>query len=91
MARNDKTPVTAGVCHCVAPCLVCVCGCQSNTIAPARQPPRSTPPRPGTALVYFLRRYRVELDEWQEGNGGRATQSLIDCCSALINEGVRHG
>ena len=83
--RNDKTPVAPGVCLCAEPCLICAC--KPTTLAPAKQP------RPGTALCAYLRRYRAELDTWQQHHGDRQSQELIDCCTALLNEGKggQHG
>ena len=51
---------------------------------------RRKPPRPGTAVCALAKRYRETLDHWQNKHGAdRHTQSLIDCCSVLINEGCR--
>lgn len=52
---------------------------------------RRKPPRPSTAVCALIKRYRENLDHYQNKCGGdKYTQSLIDCCSAIINEGCRH-
>lgn len=81
MTAKSKTRHAGRVCRCIEPCSVC--DYKSSTPAPPKQP------RPGTALSFLLRRYRSELDAWQEQHGDRQTQGLIDCCSVLLNEAKR--
>lgn len=79
MTRNDKTPVPAGACHCVKPCIDCDC--------------KSTTPRPimGTALRAFLKRYLSDLRTYGMNHGDKITSQMVDCGEFLLVESDRQG
>lgn len=78
---NGKTPDSAGVCQCVVPCLIC-CG-NSTTDTPKIQPPRM-----GSAMRAFLRRYADDLRPCAE-TGDRVATSMLECCDVLLIEADR--
>lgn len=79
---NDKTSLPGLVCQCAEPCLI-YCG-NSTTTTPKVQPPRM-----GSAMRAFLRRYADDLRPFAEATGDRVAIAMLECCDLLLIEADR--